>query len=342
MRSQFPGYFTPTEEEFAKLWTDCIFAFDANVLLGLYRSTGETQRVFFNVLEKIADRIFLPHQAASEYLKQRLNVISFRSEQYGTIASESDKLAKTVALIVEQHAVLDGEKIAATAKQFSENIRGLAKESSKKEPDLLRSDALLTKFAVFFETSTGEPYPADKLKEIYLEGSHRYAQGIPPGFKDDKKPEPGKYGDLLIWFQLIDYAKEKKKPIIFITGDVKEDWFLQHKGETLGPRPELRQEMMGAAEVHFWMYTTPRFLEFAKQFLNLKFDTKKAESEFEKIEQQDRHATEQSTFVPVDFNYADYVAMPTPQWAHPYAEPLRKVFRTSDFYSEARSESLAV
>jgi hypothetical protein len=90
------------------------------------------------------------------------------------------------------------------------------------------------------------------------------------------------------------------------------------------------------------MYTTPRFLEFAKQFLNLKFDTKKAESEFEKIEQQDRHATEQSTFVPVDFNYADYVAMPTPQWAHPYAEPLRKVFRTSDFYSEARSESLAV
>lgn len=51
---------------------------------------------------------------------------------------------------------------------------------------------------------------------------------------------------------------------------------------------------MAAAGVHFYMYTTPRFLEFAKQFLGLNLDTKKAESEFEKIEKQDKDAAERS------------------------------------------------
>src|ERR1700688_3354811 len=76
MRSVFPGYFTPTKKEFAKLWGESVFAFDANVLLGLYRSTSETQQVFFTVLDKIADRMFLPNQAAFGYLKNRLGVIS--------------------------------------------------------------------------------------------------------------------------------------------------------------------------------------------------------------------------------------------------------------------------
>jgi len=82
--------------------------------------------------------------------------------------------------------------------------------------------------------------------------------------------------------------------MVFVTGDVKEDWWQQHASETLGPRPELRQEMMAVAGVEFYMYTVPRFLEFAKQFLDLKVDTKEAESEFEKIERQDKEAAERT------------------------------------------------
>ena len=317
MRGQFPGYFTPNEEEFTKLWSDCVFGFDANVLLGLYRSTVETQEVFFSVLEKIVDRIYLPHQAASEYLKNRLNVISFRSEQYGKIKSESERLANAVESIVQEHAVLNGAEIAKTAKEFAKKICDVVDASVEKEPDLLHADDLLTRLAELFETSTGQPYPAEKLKEMYVQGAHRYAQGIPPGYKDDKKAEPGKYGDLLIWFQLLDHAKLKQKPIIFVTGDVKEDWLLQHRSETIGPRPELRQEMMATSGVSFWMYTTPRFLEFAKQFLGLKFDTKKAESEFEKIEKQDRRAAEINASVPpvtFSYNYAHTANQAWPDW----------------------------
>jgi hypothetical protein len=294
MRKLFPGYFTPSDEEFRALWGDAFFAFDANVLLDLYRSTAATQQVFFTVLEKIADRVFLPHQAAGEYLKNRLRVISFRSDQYGRIKSESGNLAKTVESIVHEHAILNGAEIAEVARESADTISSLIDAAAADEPDLLRADGLLSRVSKLFEAATGQPYPSARLKDIYAEGAQRYAQGVPPGYKDDKKGNPEKYGDLLIWFQLIDQAKTTKKPVIFVTGEAKEDWLLQHKGDTLGPRPELRQEMMNAAGVHFYMYTTPRFLEFAKQFLGLKLDTKRAESEFEKIEKRDKEATERA------------------------------------------------
>lgn len=295
MKTLFPGYFTPSESEFATLWSDSLFAFDANVLLGLYRSSAETQQVFFSVLDKIDDRIFLPHQAAREYLQRRLGVISIRADSYGKIRNESEKFAKLVDLVVQEHSLPNGKEMVTAAKDAANKILDLVEAAAKVEPDLLHTDGLLVRLAGLFGEKTGNPYDQSRLKEIHAEGAQRYAQGIPPGYKDEKKGEPDKYGDLTIWFQLIDQAKLTKKPIIFVTGDAKEDWWLQHRGETFGPRPELRQEMMLAAGVHFYMYTAPRFLEFAAQFLDLKLDTKKAESEFEKIEEQDKQTAARVT-----------------------------------------------
>ena len=293
MKTLFPGYFAPTEDEFSALWEKAVFAFDASVLLGLYRSSSETQQVFFDVIDRIKDRIFLPHQAAGEYLKNRLGVISLRTDSYGKIKAESIKFIKFLELTIQEHALPSGEEIIAVAKGSAEKINELVSSAEKAEPDLLRSDDLLARLAELFGTKTGQPYERVRLTELYAEFAPRYAQGIPPGFKDDKKGESTKYGDALVWFQLIDQAKLTQKPIIFVTADLKEDWWLKHKGATLGPRPELRQEMMSAAGVQFYMYTTPRFLEFAKQYLSLNFDTKKAENEFEEIEKQDEQTANQ-------------------------------------------------
>jgi hypothetical protein len=39
MRALFPGYLNREPEEFAALWENCIFSFDANFLLDFYRYT---------------------------------------------------------------------------------------------------------------------------------------------------------------------------------------------------------------------------------------------------------------------------------------------------------------
>src|SRR5580698_2537031 len=223
MKKIFPGYFTPTEQEFGALWKDSLFGFDASVLLGLYRSTAETQQVFFDVIARIEDRIFLPHQAAFEYLRNRLGVISLRADSYERIKSESEKFTKFLEATIRDHSLPMGDAIIETSRKAKLEISELVAAAETEEPDLLRSDGLMSRLESVFGSSTGEPFDPARLKEVYAAGAQRYSQAIPPGYKDDKKGEPDKYGDLLVWFQLLDHAKATKKSIIFVTGDQKED-----------------------------------------------------------------------------------------------------------------------
>ncbi len=122
MRKFFPGYFTPSQEEFNGIWGECLFGFDASVLLGLYRSSADTQDVFFRILELVADRIFLPNQAAAEYLRNRLGVISIRSDSYKRIREESNKFANAIGLLVQEQSPPRGAEIAAIAKKAADQI----------------------------------------------------------------------------------------------------------------------------------------------------------------------------------------------------------------------------
>src|SRR5579863_10546629 len=148
MKKLFPGYFTPTEEEFNRIWGECLFGFDANVLLGLYRSTVETQDVFFRILEIVADRSFLPHQAAAEYLRNRLSVISIRSDSYRRISEDSRKFADSVETVVREHSLPGGSEIVAIAKEAADKISAILESESENEPNRLKSDDLLTRFAM--------------------------------------------------------------------------------------------------------------------------------------------------------------------------------------------------
>jgi hypothetical protein len=76
MRDLFRGYYKPTPEELAAIWEKCVFSFDANILLHIYSYTPETRERFFEILTCLKDRIWIPHQVAYEYHKNRIYVIS--------------------------------------------------------------------------------------------------------------------------------------------------------------------------------------------------------------------------------------------------------------------------
>lgn len=98
MRKRFPGYCQPTEQEFSQLWKGCLFTFDANVLLNLYRYTPETKSSLINILQKVSNRIWLPYQAALEYHKRRITVIQQQMRAYDEI----------LELVKEAHENLEG------------------------------------------------------------------------------------------------------------------------------------------------------------------------------------------------------------------------------------------
>lgn len=84
---------------------------------------------------------------------------------------------------------------------------------------------------------------------------------MPPGYGDSKKAN-NKFGDLLIWKEIIAYAKSKKLDIIFVTHDQKDDWWNDVSGKTIGPRVELRKEFYEETGKMFHMYTMSSFLSF--------------------------------------------------------------------------------
>jgi len=111
-------------------------------------------------------------------------------------------------------------------------------------PDLLQHDKLRDALDTLLEDKLGLPYSQEKLDDVYNLGKQRYKQGIPPRYEDSNKEGKDKYGDLILWFQIIDKAKKTNKPIILVTDDRKEDWWRMFKGKTIDPRPELVDEML--------------------------------------------------------------------------------------------------
>ena len=155
----------------------------------------------------------------------------------------------------------------------------------KKHPNLLDDDELRDNITILFEGKVGMSYLPEKFKELCDLGTKRYENEIPPGFLDRGKDE-NQFGDLIIWFQIIDYAKSNEKSIVFITDDGKEDWWLKFKGKTIGPRPELIDEMYTEANVNFYMYQTEQFMACAEKYLKHTVD-KEAIKEVQEIKQYD-------------------------------------------------------
>jgi hypothetical protein len=138
----------------------------------------------------------------------------------------------------------------------------------KEIDDKSLTDNLRERLNTFF--SQGDPYSYEKMLSIIHEGKFRYENAIPPGYKDeDDKIGFQRYGDLILWFQIIDYAKKNNHPIIFVTNDVKEDWWYQEKDSLIKdtPRHELLYEFKDKTKQSIWFYTTDQLIFKANQYL---------------------------------------------------------------------------
>lgn len=272
MRAVFKEYYRPAENEFEELWDNCVFVPDANVLLSLYRYSSNTTKEFMEMFKILSEkkRIWIPHQVGFEYHKNRLGVINEQVEAYDTLIKEinssKDQLKGRIGRF-NKHPFIKMGKINRKIDGVCSGIITELEKNKSKHPDLTKDDVILSNITEIFNGQIGKAYGPDEVTNLYAEGNKRYAKKIPPGYNDIDKTEEEKFGDFIVWLQIIDKAKEINKPIILITDDVKDDWWLIFKGQTIGPRPELVKEISENAKVNFYMYQSDRFLEYAKKHL---------------------------------------------------------------------------
>ena len=290
MKNIFPGYYRPTIKEFSNLWNSCLFVLDANVLLNLYRYSQETSDELIQILKQVSGRLWVPHQAAFEYQKNRLQIIASQIEEYDKIKKlvkdSKDKLQTKLDSLDERHPYIKADYLMKIMQKACAAIEKNLKKLKETHLDLLQNDNLRDALGALLEDKLGLHYSQEELNEVYNLGKERYKQEIPPGYGDKNKEGTNKYGDLILWFQIIDKAKEVNKPIILVTDDRKEDWWTRIRGKIIGPRPELVDEMHSKAGVSFYLYQTNPFMENAKKFLKMQVK-KKAIDEVRRIRERD-------------------------------------------------------
>jgi hypothetical protein len=264
--SKFIGYRKKSETEIKELWKNAYFTFDTNSLLNLYRYSQSTRTDLIDLISKLDRRVFLTNQVAFEFSKNRLEtinaIITYNREFLKEIEKIKDNVISFNASPFLSHNLTEklAEIIAEINKEVNENIKLYDKYFS--------SDILYELLNLVFKDKVLNGFEKDELNRIEKEGETRYSKKIPPGYSDSKK-ESNKFGDLIIWKEMIEFSKSKNAPIIFVTEDNKEDWIWKLKdGKTIGARPELIQEFLKETNNNFHIYKSHRFIEIGSKFFN--------------------------------------------------------------------------
>ncbi|MEW4529003.1 PIN domain-containing protein [Maioricimonas sp. JC845] len=270
MRARFPEYFDLSQEQFDKLWRTAKFAFDANVLLNLYRYSNDTRESFLAIMREHRDRLWIPHHAALEFLRQRPTVIAGQAKKYEQLRKDIAQIRKTLETD-RQHPFLSDESQDALFGVF-EKVQDELQDREEKLYSRLRDDPILMEVAKLLDDRVGEAFEDETVGQHLSEGQRRCEEEVPPGYKDASKEENA-FGDYFVWRQILDFSSAKGVSIVFVTADRKEDWWRVVHGETLGPRVELRREFRSVCgEQLFHMYTPELFLRYANQHLSAAVD----------------------------------------------------------------------
>jgi hypothetical protein len=269
MKQIFYEYLRPGKDKMDYIWEHCIFVFDTNTLLNLYRYSKNTNEQFFKALENIKERIWIPYQVGKEYLENRINVINEQFKRYENYKKKTEKLFREILedLKSKQHPFVGNY---SEINKELENIKiKLFKDIDEQQEKLIayNDDWILNKILEIFDKKTNDAYANKKLVEIINEGKNRYKEKILPGYMDIEKTD-NIYGDFIIWCEMIDLAISQKSPIIFVTDDIKEDWWKKNKNIIISPRPELIKEFEMKTKQYFYMYSMERFLEYYNSFIS--------------------------------------------------------------------------
>lgn len=288
MREMFPEYCPLSDDEVFKMWGACLFIFDTNVLLNMYRYKAETVGQFFSVCANFADRLWMPYQVCKEFMRNRPAVVTEQDtiyEQYMSFISRMEDVVsgEHAKLKAKMHYCFDIEDVVS---EFMEKLSmarermGANKSNNSISPhDRLSNDNIMSKLEALYAGRIGqEPCDVDKKKIVIAE---RYKNGVPPGYADaNSKTEEHSFGDCLIWFEILEKARQEKVSIVFVTDDKKEDWIWKVNGRRLWCRPELKKEFHEYTDGQlFHIYDTVRFLEIADSALKTQLE----KSSFEDI-----------------------------------------------------------
>ncbi|OLN21612.1 hypothetical protein BTO30_14110 [Domibacillus antri] len=235
----------------------CI-VYDTNIYLNLYEYSPETAEFFAKLTNHISNKLILPSTVKREFDNNHGASINRQQNKFkNAVSNLTQPVDQMKSKLQKQFDILDSFKFPRIDElrqdiineiERLENIFGdyVSEHGNFEElnKNFLNKDMI--KQLVDKLVINNKLLEAFTLDEIYLlcaEGERRYKKRTPPGYKDgEKKTGVQAYGDLLIWKEVLAYCQEKNLNLIFVTDDVKEDWFEINDSKRIGFRLELIEE----------------------------------------------------------------------------------------------------
>lgn len=288
--------YTPSIIELAvekKLWEEAIIVFDTCALLDFYYMTPANQVVMSEILTYLSDRIWLPAHVVYEYGKNRDSAMMKPiTERYQDKDLQGNHLVDDLKAYIGQwekdyyHPFVSTkslkevkDSLAVIEPQIAVIKTIVAKEYQARKQEIKNIKKNDVIGSVVSTLNHGEPLSYANIKGIYHEGAFRYANHIPPGYRDaETKSGIRQFGDLIIWKEILRFAKLQKRDIIFVTNDAKADWMMVDEtkidekaekplAEEMGhPRRELLAEFEEETGRCIWFYKTTDFISKLEEF----------------------------------------------------------------------------
>ena len=296
-KEEFYGFYREPFNKENMTSENTIIVFDTNSLLNVFRFTPEASKEYFEIIQSIQDKIYIPYLVALEFhfhksetlLLNEINVTKFKNDFSKNWNKVKLEAAKTLFSSLSYRNDKDNKELNTylsdllNSKELDIENKLVEKISSISKNQTNIFNALVE----IMQSKTGERYTQNVIIDIEKEGEERYKNEMPPGFNDANKKlsrsyngikYQQKFGDLIIWKDIIKKAtNDKIKNVIFVTSDGKRDskTDLNHKTcvgidgngknkyQVIGPRIELIEEMKNETGADFYLMDE---LEFMKQF----------------------------------------------------------------------------
>lgn len=271
MRKTFFEYYSLSDREVNTIWENCLLILDTNVLLNLYRYSPSTRDDLLRILRVFSDRLWLPYQVGWEYHNNREAVLK---NTYGLPQLLKEEITKTSENFLNEfkskyirNPLLSYDSLEKKINKLSESLLRFIDDKFKDASGILKEDSILGELDDLYEGRVGDDFSEEELHHIFDEGACRFANKIPPGYKDEaEKKNKGQrhlFGDLIIWKEIINKSKAAEKDVFFVSDDLKEDWLRIENGQKKGPRRELLREFRTESGGHRIIIMTQQgFLDF--------------------------------------------------------------------------------
>ena len=261
MKEIFKGYSKYSDKEYKEIWEQAIIVVDTNILLNFYRFSNETRSEIYEVLNSLKKRLWIPYQVAYEYFKNKEKVIVDANDDFDKLSDEAQKCFNTIIDKVKQQPskrLKCKDELLKELSNSQEKIKKIILDDKTNNKDKASEEKIEGKIFGLFDNSIGTEIIGEEYENMKQEGIRRVKEELPPGYKDKTKEENGDY---YIFYSMMKYAKENKKHIIFMTDDVKEDWFIRRFGEIKSGDYRILNEFYKETGKLLLIYTSDGFIK---------------------------------------------------------------------------------